>query len=109
VQSWIGRSETIEDTVSPTPVVALTSTLDHPATPVVAGTALPPLWHWLYFLPMHRQSEIGADGHAKRGGFLPPVPLPRRMWAQRPAWSRRQSSIEPTTAWKRTAPVRKDP
>ena len=45
------------------------------------GTPLPPLWHWLYFLPMHRQSEIGADGHAKRGGFLPPVPLPRRMWA----------------------------
>jgi 3-methylfumaryl-CoA hydratase len=42
---------------------------------------LPPLWHWLYFLPLHRQSEIGADGHAKRGGFLPPVPLPRRMWA----------------------------
>ena len=30
---------------------------------------------------MHRQIEIGADGHAKRGGFLPPVPLPRRMWA----------------------------
>jgi 3-methylfumaryl-CoA hydratase len=39
------------------------------------------LWHWLYFLPLHRQSEIGPDGHAKRGGFLPPVPLPRRMWA----------------------------
>ena len=46
-----------------------------------AGTPLPPLWHWLYFLPLHRQSEIGPDGHAKRGGFLPPVPLPRRMWA----------------------------
>ncbi len=46
-----------------------------------AGDALPPLWHWLYFLPLHRQSEIGPDGHAKRGGFLPPVPLPRRMWA----------------------------
>jgi 3-methylfumaryl-CoA hydratase len=46
-----------------------------------AGTELPPLWHWLFFLPHHRQSEIGPDGHAKRGGFLPPVPLPRRMWA----------------------------
>ena len=81
LQSWVGRSERIEDTINPTPVVALTATLDHPATPVIAGTTLPPLWHWLYFLPMHRQSEIGADGHAKRGGFLPPVPLPRRMWA----------------------------
>ena len=39
------------------------------------------MWHWLYFLPLHRQSELGPDGHAKRGGFLPPVPLPRRMWA----------------------------
>jgi 3-methylfumaryl-CoA hydratase len=49
--------------------------------PAERGTPLPPLWHWLYFLPLHRQSEIGPDGHAKRGGFLPPVPLPRRMWA----------------------------
>jgi 3-methylfumaryl-CoA hydratase len=39
------------------------------------------LWHWLYFLPLARQSEIGPDGHPRRGGFLPPVPLPRRMWA----------------------------
>ena len=42
---------------------------------------LPALWHWLYFLPLNRHSEIGHDGHAERGGFLPPVPLPRRMWA----------------------------
>ncbi|MFL6662235.1 MAG: MaoC family dehydratase N-terminal domain-containing protein [Rhizobacter sp.] len=79
--SWIGRSETVNDAIGPTPVVALTATLDHPPAPVGAGTVLPPLWHWLYFLPMHRQSEIGPDGHARRGGFLPPVPLPRRMWA----------------------------
>ncbi len=79
--AWVGRSETVQDVVSATPVVALTATLDHPAAAVDTGSALPPLWHWLYFLPMHRQSEIGADGHAKRGGFLPPVPLPRRMWA----------------------------
>ncbi|WP_345540122.1 FAS1-like dehydratase domain-containing protein [Variovorax defluvii] len=79
--SWVGRTETVEDTITKAPVVALTATLDHPATPVSAGATLPPLWHWLYFLPMHRQSEIGEDGHARRGGFLPPVPLPRRMWA----------------------------
>ena len=42
---------------------------------------LPPVWHWLYFLPLAQQSMIGADGHPQRGGFLPPVPLPRRMWA----------------------------
>src|SRR5262249_60969341 len=45
------------------------------------GDELPPLWHWLYFLPIVRHSELGPDGHPKRGGFLPPVPLPRRMWA----------------------------
>src|SRR5438477_1616840 len=81
LQGWIGRSETVRDQIGATPVRAMNATLDHPSMPVETGSALPPLWHWLYFLPLHRQSEIGADGHAKRGGFLPPVPLPRRMWA----------------------------
>jgi 3-methylfumaryl-CoA hydratase len=81
ISDWIGRQESVHDTIGATPVKALNATLDHPAMAVVPGTPLPPLWHWLYFLPLHRQSEIGADGHAKRGGFLPPVPLPRRMWA----------------------------
>ncbi|CAM5791338.1 FAS1-like dehydratase domain-containing protein [Rhizobacter fulvus] len=78
---WIGRSETVEDAAYPTPAMALTATLDHPPATLATGSTLPPLWHWLYFLPLHRQSHIGPDGHAKRGGFLPPVPLPRRMWA----------------------------
>ena len=78
---WIGRSETLSDTITATPVRALGATLDHTSADVATGTPLPPLWHWLYFLPIHRQREIGPDGHAQRGGFLPPVPLPRRMWA----------------------------
>ncbi len=81
LRAWIGRTETLRDTIDPTPVAALAATLDHPAAPVPPGTPLPPLWHWLYFLPLHRESELGPDGHARRGGFLPPVPLPRRMWA----------------------------
>lgn len=81
LSDWVGRSETVQDLIGATPVVALNATLDHPAMAVGPGTPLPPLWHWLYFLPVHRHSEIGPDGHAKRGGFLPPVPLPRRMWA----------------------------
>jgi 3-methylfumaryl-CoA hydratase len=81
LQAWVGRSETVRDLIGATPVRALNATLDHPPADVSSGTPLPPLWHWLYFLPLHRQSDIGADGHAKRGGFLPPVPLPRRMWA----------------------------
>ena len=81
LRAWVGRSETAHDTLSATPVMALNAMLDRPAALVPSGTLLPPLWHWLYFLPMFRQSEIGPDGHAKRGDFLPPVPLPRRMWA----------------------------
>jgi 3-methylfumaryl-CoA hydratase len=81
LQSWIGNTETLSDEVSAAPVRALSATLDRDDAPPLAGAALPSLWHWLYFLPQHRQSELGPDGHAKRGGFLPPVPLPRRMWA----------------------------
>jgi 3-methylfumaryl-CoA hydratase len=78
---WVGRSETLHDIAQPTPALALAATLDHAPAPLEPGSPLPPLWHWLYFLPLHRQSEIGPDGHPRRGGFLPPVPLPRRMWA----------------------------
>jgi 3-methylfumaryl-CoA hydratase len=80
-KDWIGRTETVSDVVTATPYAALSATLDRPAERPPASTPLPALWHWLYFLPLHRQSEIGPDGHARRGGFLPPVPLPRRMWA----------------------------
>ncbi len=78
---WIGRTEAVDDIVTATPYAALSATLDRAAERPPIGTPLPPLWHWLYFLPLYRQSEVGPDGHAKRGGFLPPVPLPRRMWA----------------------------
>ena len=78
---WIGRTETLEDQITPAPIAALSATLDREPVRPAPGTPIPPLWHWLYFLPLARQSEIGPDGHGKRGGFLPPVPLPRRMWA----------------------------
>ena len=78
---WVGRSTSVQDVIGPTPVVGLGATLDHPPREVAVGSPLPPLWHWLYFLPAERQSELGPDGHPRRGGFLPPVELPRRMWA----------------------------
>ena len=85
LSAWIGRSETTQDAATATPYAALSATLDFPGTVAnarpAAGTPLPPLWHWLYFLPLPMQAEIGADGHPKRGGFIPPVPQPRRMWA----------------------------
>jgi 3-methylfumaryl-CoA hydratase len=81
LRSWIGRSEQRTDTISAAPLAALAATLDRDDPPPVSGTAVPPLWHWLYFLPIARRSELGDDGHPRRGGFLPPVELPRRMWA----------------------------
>ncbi len=78
---WLGRSAVVEDRVTVAPVRALAATLDRDDPEPREGDALPPLWHWLYFLPSDRQSALGDDGHARRGGFLPPVPLPRRMWA----------------------------
>jgi 3-methylfumaryl-CoA hydratase len=81
LRQWIGRTETHHDVVTAAPVAALAASLDIERDYPKPSDALPPLWHWLYFLPFHRQSELGPDGHAKRGGFLPPVDLPRRMWA----------------------------
>ena len=81
LSTWIGPEEVAHDVVTATPYAALSATLDRDPARPPAGTPLPALWHWLYFLPVHRQSTLGPDGHAERGGFLPPVPLPRRMWA----------------------------
>ena len=81
LQSWQERSETMSDVITAAPLRALSATLDRDDPVPEDGSAVPALWHWLYFLPHARQSEIGPDGHPRRGGFLPPVPLPRRMWA----------------------------
>ena len=82
LKDWIGRTQSMEDLAAPFPVRALSATFDEKDDPDPKnGDPLPPLWHWLYFLEVAPQSKIGPDGHAERGDFLPPVPLPRRMWA----------------------------
>lgn len=80
-EAWVGRSETLDDHLGLAPVRLMRATLDMDSQAPAEGSELPPLWHWLYFLPGERQSNIGEDGHPRRGGFLPPVTLPRRMWA----------------------------
>ncbi len=82
LKQWEGRQEHLTDEMTAFPVKALKATIEAPYVgDGQKGEALPPLWHWLYFLPLHAQSSLGEDGHARKGGFLPPVPLPRRMWA----------------------------
>ncbi len=74
---WIGKTETLEDVITAWPLAALAATLNRNPP----GNVVPPLWHWVYFLPTYLQSALAPDGHVHRGGFLPPVELPRRMWA----------------------------
>jgi len=78
--AWVGRSETLTDQIDMSRAMAMAATLDLPVS-LAIGDALPPLWHWMYFWSANPASQLGPDGHAQRGEFLPPVSLPRRMWA----------------------------
>ncbi len=78
---WIGREERSSEIAAAWPVTALNATLDRDDPPAAEGDLLPPLYHWMLFQPLVPTSALDVDGHPKRGGFLPPVTLPRRMWA----------------------------
>ena len=81
LRDWVGKTQVVEDFAAPWPARALIATLDEPDPEPRMGDPLPPLWHWLYFLEAAPASKIGPDGHGERGEFLPPIALPRRMWA----------------------------
>lgn len=81
LRTWIGKETTSEDVLSLRHARLMGATLGLPQDALVEGAELPPLWHWLYFLEGLPAAELGPDGHPARGGFLPPVPLPNRMWA----------------------------
>ncbi len=78
---WVGHREEAVDSLDLNRARALQATLDDPQDALAAGDALPPLWHWAYFWTTAATADLGPDGHAARGGFLPPIDLPRRMWA----------------------------
>ena len=80
-QEWIGKEQSTASILTTAPLEGLAATLERDGAAFSDGVALPPLWHWLYFFAPAKQSELGEDGHPKRGDFLPPIPLPRRMWA----------------------------
>ena len=77
---WIGRSQTLTDVLEPGRSNALNAALGREGGGR-ADDALPLLHHWLYFWDVRPPAGLGPDGHPAKGGFLPPVPLPRRMWA----------------------------
>jgi 3-methylfumaryl-CoA hydratase len=80
-REWIGRTETVRDPLSAVLAQAVQATLDSDAPTAAAGDALPLAWQWFFFLPRAPQAQLDADGHPQRGGFLPPIPYPRRMFA----------------------------
>ena len=79
--TWIGRTERVLDPLSWVQAQAAQATFDEPGAPIKEGDALPLPWHWFHFLPRAPQSALDDDGHPRRGGFLPPIPYPRRMFA----------------------------
>lgn len=81
LRTWIGKKETRHDMAAAWPMAALAATLDRRDPSPQPGDAIPQSGHWLYFLETAPNADLSHDGHPKRGGFLPPVPLPRRMWA----------------------------
>ncbi|HEY1152228.1 MAG TPA: MaoC family dehydratase N-terminal domain-containing protein [Pseudolabrys sp.] len=78
--AWVGRKEELSDVLEPARSNALRAALGE-TTPLAAGDEMPLLHHWLYFWNVQPPAGLGVDGHPAKGGFLPPVPLPRRMWA----------------------------
>lgn len=83
-RAWVGRTETREGMLTPNLAGMLMGALGHDAAlqpSIQAGATLPPLWHWAAFPDFVPLSGIATDGHPRRGGFLPPLPFDRRMWA----------------------------
>lgn len=81
LNGWIGRSQEQRDAIDVDRARRLQATLDDPFPHLDTGDALPPLWHWAYFWEESRRSDLGEDGLAVGAGLLPPVGLPRIMWA----------------------------
>lgn len=81
LHDYVGRKQIETDHVVAAPIKGLAALLDRDDVTFEDGAPIPPGSHWLYFLPLARQSLIDVDGHPRRGNFLPPIELPRRMWA----------------------------
>ena len=79
--AWVGKSETHTGVLTLPTVQAMSATLDRVNDDFSEGSELPPLWHWLFLLPAAAHSSLSEDGHPRRGEFLPPIELPRRMSA----------------------------
>jgi 3-methylfumaryl-CoA hydratase len=81
LQSWIGREDRQRDIIDAIRARRMHALFDRSQAELQPGSPLPSGYHWLYCVTITPRSEWGADGHARRGGFLPPLEGTRRMWA----------------------------
>jgi 3-methylfumaryl-CoA hydratase len=81
LRRWIGREDRVEETVTPELVRRFHATFGLAGDPAQLGEPAPPLIHFCLGQSVVATDALGSDGHPAKGGFLPPVPLPRRMWA----------------------------
>ncbi len=81
LRGWIGKTTEASDIVTAHLVMGLRATLFQEIGEPKKGDPAPWTTHWCLAQPVFPMSELSQDGHPTRGGFLPPVPLPRRMWA----------------------------
>ena len=81
LRTHVGRRQMATDVVTPAPANLLRLTFGRPEPEMQPGDALPPGWHTLYFLPRFRGDELRPDGSPREAGVVPPMPLPRRMFA----------------------------
>lgn len=102
LQDWVGKERIAEGRIEAWPADALNATLDRDDSPLADGDAIPPGWHQIYLHRVARLSECAPDGHTRRGDFLPPIPLPRRMWAGTRATYRRPLHVGEKVRWSST-------
>lgn len=81
LEDWIGRTASKSDLMEPGPLAQFNAVLDYESPEPGPKDEIPPGGLWIYFHEHTRQSGLGPDGHTARGGFMPPVQLPRRMFA----------------------------
>ena len=82
LKSYIGRRLETDDVADLRSMRQLHAALDRADAPPREGDEVPPSWHWMWFNATDRHTALGRDGiAASKGGFMPPSPLPRRMWA----------------------------
>lgn len=104
---WVGKKESSNALVTSNHADALSATLNRDDPPLKEGDTIPQGWHVIYFHEIVKLCETGSDGHPKRGEFLPPIDLPRRMWAGTKAtyhkpiyvgeWIKKTTTIEAVT------------